>query len=178
MQVADYLRQVPLFSELSPDEMLDVLRIAKVVQFKAGDFLCRAGEVAKCMWVVDGGTVSVQVEREGRTSLEVKVLGRGEVIGELALVDSQPRSADVVATSAVQAYEIDRVAFDKMRGALHPAAFKMLRRIALTVATRLRDLNDRATRTLEIQTREPEAETAGRRSFAQRVLSSLRGATS
>ena len=74
-------------------------------------------------------------------SREVSRIGAGEVLGELGLVDGQTRSADVVALTAVRAYRIDRAQFDRMRAAMHPAAFKMLRRIALTVSARWRAIN-------------------------------------
>lgn len=133
---------MPLFSDLTEGEMLDVLRFAKVVRFKGGEYLCRTGEPGKSMYVIDSGRASVQVPRTDRASIEVKMLGPGQVIGEMALVDSRPRSADVMAVDDVQAYELDRVEFDKLRKQLNPAAFKMLRHIALTVSARLRELNN------------------------------------
>ncbi|MCA9581554.1 MAG: cyclic nucleotide-binding domain-containing protein [Myxococcales bacterium] len=156
MQVAEYLRRMPLFSALTEEEMLDVLRIAKVVRFASGAELCRAGAAGTCMYLIDKGTVSVHVNAPGRVSVEVKTLGPGDVFGELSLVDQQPRSADVIAVDDVVAYAIDREEFDKLRAQMNPAVFKMLRHIALIISTRLRELNDFATGGIEsIPQREP-----------------------
>jgi CRP-like cAMP-binding protein len=141
MHATDYFRSIPLFSDLSEQEVIDVLRLAKVVTFSAGDYLCRKGEQADCMFVVESGDLSVEVPTKARDSVEITKLGAGAIIGELALVAGEPRSADVVAGSDVQAYRVDRTEFDNMRLDLHPAAFKMLRRIAVTVCGRLRDIN-------------------------------------
>jgi CRP-like cAMP-binding protein len=142
VQPADYFKQLPLFSDLGPSEIIDVLRIARVVQFAPGETLCTRGEQADCAYLIEEGTASVRIAEGKGAAIEVARVGRGEVLGELALVDGHPRSADVVALTVVRGYRIDRSEFDLMRRAMHPAAFKMLRRIAITVSDRLRDIND------------------------------------
>ena len=142
MQPADYLKQIPLFCDLDPEEIMDVLRIARVVSFKAGSKLCTRGAKADCAYVLEHGEVSIRAAEEGQPEVELGRVGAGEILGELALIDGHPRSADVVALSDVRGYRIDRSELDAMRRAMHPAAFKILRRIAITVSDRLRDVND------------------------------------
>ena len=142
MQAADYFKQLPLFSDLGPSEIIDVLRIARVVRFEPGQKLCTRGEPGDCAYLLEEGSASVRIAEGTSAAVEVARVGPGEVLGELALVDGHPRSADVVALTAVRGYRIDRSEFDAMRRAMHPAAFKMLRRIAITVSDRLRDIND------------------------------------
>jgi CRP-like cAMP-binding protein len=142
VQPADYLKQIPLFSDLDPEEIMDVLRIARVVSFKAGAKLCTRGAKADCAYVLEHGEVSIRAAEEGQPEVEIGRVGAGEILGELALIDGQPRSADVVALGEVRGYRIDRSELDAMRRAMHPAAFKIMRRIAITVSDRLRDVND------------------------------------
>jgi CRP-like cAMP-binding protein len=142
VQPADYFKQIPLFSDLDPDEIMDVLRIARVVSFKAGSKLCTRGAKADCAYLLEHGEVSIRGAEDGQPEIELGRVGAGEILGELALIDGQPRSADVVALSDVRGYRIDRSELDAMRRAMHPAAFKIMRRIAITVSDRLRDVND------------------------------------
>ena len=142
MQAADYFKQLPLFSDLAPSEIIDVLRIARVVQFEPGQKLCSRGEPGDCAYLLEQGSASVRIAEGSAPAVEVARVGPGEILGELSLVDGHPRSADVVALGVVRGYRIDRSEFDAMRRAMHPAAFKMLRRIAITVSDRLRDIND------------------------------------
>jgi CRP-like cAMP-binding protein len=142
VQPADYLKQIPLFCDLDPEEIMDVLRIARVVTFKAGSKLCTRGAKADCAYVLEHGEVSIRAAEEGQPEIEIGRVGAGEILGELALIDGHPRSADVVALTEVRGYRIDRSELDAMRRAMHPAAFKILRRIAITVSDRLRDVND------------------------------------
>jgi CRP-like cAMP-binding protein len=141
MSAVDHLRRIPLLSDLTAEEMIDVLRMATVVQFAPEQRICAHGSAADGLFILEEGEGSVRVgDTNGRTR-EVSRIGAGEVFGELGLVDGQVRSADVIALTAVRAYRLERVEFDRMRAAMHPAAYKMLRRIALTVSARLRAIN-------------------------------------
>lgn len=143
MQPADYFKRIPLFSDLAPEEIVDVLRIARVVTFPAGKPLCTRGERGDCAYVIEEGEAEVRASAEqGGALVSIARVGPGEVVGELSLVDGHPRSADVVAVTSVRGYRIDRAELDALRRAMHPAAFKILRRIAITVSDRLRDVND------------------------------------
>jgi CRP-like cAMP-binding protein len=142
MQAADHFRRIPLFSDLAPDEIVDVLRIARVVAFAPGKLICARGERGDCAYVIEQGEAAVRAVDEAGIPFVIARIGPGEVVGELSLVDGHPRSADVIATTEVRGYRIDRAELDALRRAMHPAAFKILRRIAITVSDRLRDVND------------------------------------
>lgn len=62
--------------------------------FKAGETVFKAGDPGHEFYVVRAGTVAVRL---GNRTLDV--LGEGEVFGEMALIDNEPRSATVVADS-------------------------------------------------------------------------------
>ena len=161
MQPADYFRRIPLFSDLAPEEIVDVLRIARVVRFEPGALLCARGEKGDCAFVIEEGEAAVRAVDEAGKPVVIARVGPGEVVGELSLVDGHPRSAEVVATSALRGYRIDRAELDTLRRAMHPAAFKILRRIAITVSDRLRDVNDAIGQALaEARAKEPASRTS------------------
>ncbi|WP_421760399.1 Crp/Fnr family transcriptional regulator [Devosia sp.] len=60
--------------------------------FKAGETIFKAGEPGHEFFVVKSGTVAVQLRN--RT---LQVIGEGGIFGEMALIDSEPRSATVIA---------------------------------------------------------------------------------
>ena len=60
--------------------------------YKAGEIIFRQGDSGSVFFVIKAGSVAVQ---SGNRTLQV--LGEGEIFGEMALVDSQPRSASVLA---------------------------------------------------------------------------------
>lgn len=142
MDATEHFLRIPLFSDLSQEEIIDVLRIARVVSFPTGAALCRRGERADCAFVIEQGEAEVTGENEKGKTIVLARVGAGEVVGELALIDGQPRSADVIARTQIRGYRIDRSELDALRRALHPAVFKITRRIAITISDRLRDVND------------------------------------
>jgi CRP/FNR family cyclic AMP-dependent transcriptional regulator len=62
--------------------------------FKSGEIIFREGDAGVEFFVVKSGSVAI---RRGNRTLDV--LGEGEIFGEMALIDSEPRSATVVADS-------------------------------------------------------------------------------
>jgi CRP-like cAMP-binding protein len=139
-----FIREIPLFSLVAPEEMNDVLRVLRPVQVCAGDVLFREGEPGRAMWVMGAGAgVSLSAMQGQNRPIALASLRAGDVLGEMALVDDGPRSATAVVTHDGQAHEIDAQEFHAMRGLFVPAAFKILRKICIDLCRRLRATNER-----------------------------------
>lgn len=89
-----YLRAVPVFSALDDDELALVDRLAEKLDVPAGHVLMTEGEVGREFYVLLDGTADVV-----RGTATVATLGPGDHVGELALLDPQPRNATVTMTS-------------------------------------------------------------------------------
>jgi len=117
------LRRVELFSR-TPDRVLAALASSlDEVPFFDGDVLMREGAVEDWLFVIVEG--DVEVVREDRRVL----MGPGSVVGEMAVLDPQPRSATVRAASPVRAFRLRKAAFDQ--------ALRMRPEIAAGVITEL-----------------------------------------
>jgi len=103
--------------------------------FGKGDVIFEEGSVGKHMYVIVSGSVNI-VKKAGGGEAVVATLGKGELFGEMALVDSLPRSASAIAvgddTSAV---EIDHAQFAYLVGQQPAFALIILKALSL----RLRD---------------------------------------
>ncbi len=91
-----FLRQVPIFSDLAPEDLAQIAEIATERLFLPGEYLCREGEMGEELFVVVEGQVRVAKGSNG-TLRTLRVLQTGEQIGELAILREQPRSASVIA---------------------------------------------------------------------------------
>ncbi|HEY6041691.1 MAG TPA: HEAT repeat domain-containing protein, partial [Anaerolineae bacterium] len=91
-----FLRQVPLFENLAPEELESIAELASERVFSTDEFLCRQGETGDELFVVVDGRVRVEKQVEGITKT-LRQLDVGEHIGELAVLREQPRSASVIA---------------------------------------------------------------------------------
>lgn len=118
-----HLRRVGLFAA-TPDAVLAGLaRAAEEVTFEADEVLISAGAVEDWLFLVISGEVEVV-----RPDRAVR-LGPGSVVGELAVLDPEERTATVTALAATHTFRLDKPAFD---AALHDRP-----EIALAVITEL-----------------------------------------
>ncbi len=95
---ADLIASVPLFARCSKRELSRIAGIADQVELPKGKVLVRQGELASEFYVIIDG--SVEVEKDGR---HVADFGPGDFVGEIALLETLPRTATVRTTSDVQA---------------------------------------------------------------------------
>ncbi len=91
-----FLRQVPIFANLDPEDLSRIAEIAGERLVHAGDYLCRQDEISDEMFVIVQGQVRVAKTHDGTTQL-IRTLGVGNHVGELAALRDLPRSADVIA---------------------------------------------------------------------------------
>ncbi|RMF17132.1 MAG: cyclic nucleotide-binding domain-containing protein, partial [Candidatus Dadabacteria bacterium] len=87
------LADVPLFANLEGEELALIAEAVEPVEVAAGQQLIRQGDAGDSLFVIVEGAVDVVVG--GRC---VASLSAGAVVGEMAVIDGQPRSADVIAS--------------------------------------------------------------------------------
>jgi len=100
--------------------------------FKAGDVVFREGDEAKELFVIKSGQVRIQIGN--RTVTE---LGQDSIFGEMALIDSEPRSATVVAITDVELVPVSEKQFLFLVSQTPYFALKVMR----VLAQRLRVTN-------------------------------------
>ncbi len=133
----------PLFRTLGPEELQEIVEISKVLRVRSGVTVVEEGDVATGMYILVEGTADVHKGLPGGETTRLSSLRAPTVFGEMALIDRHPRSATVITTSDSVLFQINLEAFNKLREAFHPAAFKVLREIAPLMCERLREINDR-----------------------------------
>ncbi len=105
------LQHVPLFHNMPSQFLRHLAQVAICRRFRAGDVLCSKGEMSSTLFVLLKGQVMVVgVDDEGREVL-LNLLKPGDFFGELALIDGQPRSADVIAVTDGEALLVRRSDF-------------------------------------------------------------------
>ena len=108
-EVAALLRDVDILSPLSDSAHEALAAAAKVHFYSRGEAVLRSGAAGESMFVVHSGSVSVRLPDDSpRGWDEVAELGPGSIVGEMALLTGEVRTADVVATSDVVAVEIGK----------------------------------------------------------------------
>ena len=86
-----------------------IIAAAKVHFYSRGEAVLRHGAAGDSMFVIHSGSVSVRLADDSPQGWhEIAQLGPGSVVGEMALLTGETRTADVVATSDVVAVEIGK----------------------------------------------------------------------
>ena len=100
------LGNVPLFEGLSKKELNAVARVSTPIKLEAGKNLMEEGRLAESFMVILSGKASVR--KKGR---KVATVGKGAVVGEMALVLDRKRNATVTADVPTEVLVLDRRAF-------------------------------------------------------------------
>lgn len=106
-------------------------------QYKTGQTLFKEGDSSRSMYLIKKGSVSVR-KMKGTAFVEIARIYHNEVLGELSFFDRRPRSATAVATSDVEALEIEFASLDKS----YDKVPEYIKSIIVCVAERLRKANE------------------------------------
>jgi CRP/FNR family cyclic AMP-dependent transcriptional regulator len=93
------LQRVPLFADLSSDEVRQIALLFKERHFSRGDTIVKEGSDGAAFFLIESGEATVSVSGAERESLRP-----GDYFGEIALIDEGVRSATITATSDLVCY--------------------------------------------------------------------------
>jgi CRP-like cAMP-binding protein len=137
-EVVEFLTTVPLLDGLAEAELVDLAALLRRRDAPAGSLLWQQGEAAVAMLIVLEGRVTVSLRLPGDRSVEVADAGRGDVLGEIPLLDGGEHSATARVTEAASLLALSRADFSALVSRRDPTAFMLKRRIAGLVCGRLR----------------------------------------
>lgn len=141
MSIANLLKRVQLFANLESDELEQLAAICQEKTVGSGELIITQNTTGKEMYIVAQGSAEVYIQ--GMTDARsLVVLGKGQVIGEMALIDQGYRSASVRATREGAAlYVIESEAFYKLCNENNHIGFIVMRNLAIDIAFKLRHRN-------------------------------------
>lgn len=140
------LRRVPIFASMEAGALKLLAFSSTVLSFADGEVICNEGDPADGVYVIDEGTVEVSVERRGAQAAKVAVVGPHEVVGEIAVILNQPRTATVRALGPVTLVKIDSDIFLGIVTRNPEAALGVLRTLCERLSAMLRRFEDLASR--------------------------------
>jgi NTE family protein len=129
---ADFLAHVPLFAGLAPGLREQLAARAGTVRLEAGQWLFHEGDAGDAMYIVRAGRLQVVDETADTV---IRELGRGDALGELALLTVTPHSASVRAARASDLLAVEQRDFELLQHT-SPALSMSLSRV---LAEQLRD---------------------------------------
>jgi CRP-like cAMP-binding protein len=95
------LKEIQIFSHLSEEEANRLAAFATETSVAEGQILMKQGDYSTELIAIQEGSADVIQDGEKIASLK-----EGDVIGEMGLIDREPRNADVIATSPMRVMKL------------------------------------------------------------------------
>lgn len=139
MNLVQLMKQVELFRGLN-DQQLELLsRICREERYPRGKVIVEQGTAGDRMFIIGSGQVEVRVQISDGTSYAAVYLGRGQVFGEMALIDAAKRSATVLAADPeTVVYSLPNDQFSALCESNTGIGYVMMRNMAQDLSFKLR----------------------------------------
>ncbi|WP_420152722.1 cyclic nucleotide-binding domain-containing protein [Siphonobacter sp.] len=132
-ELVQILKNTPLFASTAENVLASIIPIMKQVHYPAGEVIIRKGDLGDSMFVILSGEIEIYDQ-----DTLLAEMGRGDLFGELALLDSEPRSATVIAQTAATLFRIDQEDFYD----LMEERDEVLRNVMRVLCQRIRHQNE------------------------------------
>jgi SulP family sulfate permease len=136
------LSELCIVEGFSPADIALITSYVRRREFNAGDVLFQEGDPGNALYLLARGTVTIRLMLEDANPLRLATLIPGVMFGEMALLESQNRSADAIATTPIVVYEMDQPNFAAILREHPPLATQLIANMARAIAARLRVTSD------------------------------------
>ena len=111
---AEFLAQIPIFGGLPEPVLARIVDVTRVIGVPAGALVFAEGEPARSMYIVREGELEICKRARNGAEFCLAVLQRGDCVGEMSLIDIQPRSATARALADATLCVLDQQAIAKL----------------------------------------------------------------
>jgi CRP-like cAMP-binding protein len=125
-----FLKYIPLFSELSDDDLREIVKLAVRQVYKKDNMILIEEEIGSTMFIILDGRVKIsRISDDGREVI-LSILSEGDFFGEMSILDGQNRSANVVTLEDARIMVIRREDFLQMLHDYPQIAINLLKELA------------------------------------------------
>ena len=135
-------KTIPLFAGLRPLQAKIVTLMGEFRTFNKGDLIVRQGDMGREMFVLINGRADARLNIDGASRL-LRTMTRGDVLGEMALIRQNQRTADVIAVDDVEAIVVDERFLQRMQKRYPRIGARIFLNIAKILSDRLDDVSRR-----------------------------------
>jgi signal transduction histidine kinase len=138
------LEESKMFRDLPPAELARLRRLATELAYHAGQSVFQQGDPGDALYIVKSGWIQISILTDSGDRLPLSRILPGEIFGEMAVLDAEPRSATAMVAEETVVYRFPRRELLALLTESPPVALAVMRAISL----RLRDFNYRYVRTV------------------------------
>jgi CRP-like cAMP-binding protein len=133
-----FLDQIPIFGGLPPDALRRIADTFQLLHVAPGTCVISEGDQAVSLFIVGDGQLEVCKRGQTGAELRLAVLGRGDCVGEMSLIDIQPRSATVRSVGPAALYVLSHAEIAKLQRGNFQVYTLLVLNIAREISRRLR----------------------------------------
>lgn len=139
--IREIIETIALFEDFEPQELEQLARFMNCYRAEAGSEIIREGENGDYMLLVLVGTIEiVKLDVRGLPT-RIAVVGPGKTLGEMSLIDGEPRFASCVALTEVQFAVLDRASLSRLIAEEPRIGVKLMMELLMLLNQRLRNVS-------------------------------------
>lgn len=139
---AQFLSRTPLFAKLSPSECAILATHCESKLVDAGQIVFAEGDFGDAMYIVKQGALNI-FKKDLLGDVRIAEIRPGGLVGEMALVDGKPRSANVRASEATRLLSLSRAGYGELKKSHPQVATKFQDELLLLISSRLRQTTEK-----------------------------------
>lgn len=147
--IISFLLETPLFRDLDPTELSEIVRIMQVQRVRAGHPIFREGDEGDAWYVLYHGEADVLKDTPFGGSRRLSTLSPPACFGEMAILDGSRRSATMAAIGEVVVFRFPRPPFMDLLDEGNLSAYKLVFQMAKVLCERQRNLTQRLSEAIE-----------------------------
>ena len=137
-QYIDFLRKVPLFSDLEENDILQLAEMVREQHYRKNATIFHINDPGNALFILKSGLVKITIEDQHGREIILRILYPTDFFGEMSLLDGMPRSATVITQEPTDALILYREHFLR----LVDRSPKILLNVTATLSRRLRRMNE------------------------------------
>ncbi len=131
------LKKVGIFAATPDETLVDIAALLEEVDIEAGETIIEKGDLGDCMYIIVEGEVKVH---DGENTLNH--LASGDVFGEMAVLDSEPRVASVTAVTNTSLLRLAQEPLYDLTDEQPEVARRIIRVLSRHLRARIQDMNE------------------------------------
>lgn len=135
------LAKVPLFAGLPEDDLRILASHAVARRYRKNTIVLSKGEESDTMYVVRSGRLRVYLDDEQGNEITIRLLGPGDVFGELAMLSGAPRAANVMTMEDCELLVVSRSHFMEYLAANSQIGFRIIRALVQRIQEMTEDIS-------------------------------------
>ena len=148
--IRDLINEVPQLYSLGPDEVVTLVPYVSHKSAEKGTLVFREGDSGDSLFYIARGAVDIIKESVEGNPIKLAQFTQDSMLGEMALIDSAPRSATAKVFDDVELIILSRDAFDGLLKDVPAIGIKIFKQIATTMSQRVRFANGRLADVLDL----------------------------